>query len=120
MDLPPTTFMRAPASMAMLHLSWAGDLAFATGDSLAPTARLFGYTGGLITCAQRSAMSQADLVLRDLFVRRKGHWRQSPDSPTARHKPPADQGAHQRAASPPPTHVAAGADAAHRGPPLRG
>ena len=68
-DLPATTFLSAPASLAMLHLSWAGDLAFATGDSLSPTARLFGYTGGLIACAQCSAMSQADLVLRDLFVR---------------------------------------------------
>ena len=48
----------------MLHLTWAGDLAFASGDSLAPTARLIGYTGGLITCAQRSAYGQADLILR--------------------------------------------------------
>ena len=53
----------------MLHLTWAGDLAFASSDSLAPTARLFGYTGGLITNAQRSAFGQADLVLCDLFVR---------------------------------------------------
>ena len=68
-DLPPTEFLREPASLAILHLAWAGDLAFASSDSLAPTARLFGYTGGLITSAQRSAMSQADLVLRDLFVR---------------------------------------------------
>ena len=67
-DLPPTEFLRAPASLAMLHLTWAGDLAFASSNSLAPTARLFGYTGGFITCAQRSAMSQADLVLRALFV----------------------------------------------------
>ena len=36
---------------------------------LAPTARLFGYTGGLITGAQRSAFGQADLVLCDLFAR---------------------------------------------------
>jgi hypothetical protein len=68
-DLPPTEFLREPASLAILHLTWAGDLAFASGDSLAPTARLFGYTGGLITCAQRTAMGQADLVLCDLFCR---------------------------------------------------
>jgi hypothetical protein len=68
-DLPATTFLSAPASTAMLHLTWAGELAFATSDSLAPTARFFGYTGGLITCAQRSAMSQADVVMRDLFIR---------------------------------------------------
>ena len=68
-DLPPTAYLREPASAAMLHLTWAGDLAFASSDSLAPTARLFGYTGGLITSAQRSAFGQADLVLCDLFVR---------------------------------------------------
>ena len=62
-------FLRAPASHAMLQLTWAGDMAFASDDSLAPTARLFGYTGGLITCAQRTAMSQADTIFCDLFVR---------------------------------------------------
>ena len=68
-NLPPTAYLREPAAAAMLHLTWAGDLAFASSDSLAPTARLFGYTGGLITGAQRSAFGQADLVLCDLFVR---------------------------------------------------
>jgi hypothetical protein len=68
-DLPPTTYLREPAAAAMLHLTWAGDLAFASSDSLAPTTRLFGYTGGLVTNAQRSAFGQADLVLGDLFAR---------------------------------------------------
>ena len=53
----------------MLHFTWAGDFAFASGDSLAPTAQLFGFTGGFITTTQRTTMGQADIVLCDLFVR---------------------------------------------------
>jgi hypothetical protein len=68
-DLPPTTFLREPAAAAMLHLTWAGDLAFASSDSLAPTARLFGYIGGMVTNAQRSAFGQADITLSDLFAK---------------------------------------------------
>jgi hypothetical protein len=67
--LPPTQFLRPPASHAMLQLTWAGDMAFGSDDSLAPTARLFGYTGGLITCEQRTAKSQADTIFIDLFLR---------------------------------------------------
>ena len=48
---------------------WSGEFAFANGSSLAAVGRLFGYTGGLITTAQRTAMGQADVVLCDLFVR---------------------------------------------------
>ena len=54
-DQPPTLFMCEPASLAMLNLTWSGDFAFVSGDSLAPTARLFGYTGGFITTTQRTA-----------------------------------------------------------------
>jgi hypothetical protein len=68
-DLPATEYLREPASAALLRMTWGGDLAFASSDSMAPTARLFGYSGSLITNAQRSAGSLADSVLCDLFVR---------------------------------------------------
>ena len=48
-DLPPTKCMREPTSLALLQLAWAGDFAFLSGDSLAATARPFGYTGSFIT-----------------------------------------------------------------------
>ena len=48
---------------------WSGEFAFANVVSLAAVGRLFGYTGGLITTSQRTAMSQADVVLCDLFVK---------------------------------------------------
>jgi hypothetical protein len=68
-DLPGTKFMRAHASAALLQMVWSGEFAFANGVSLAAVGRLFGYTGGLITTSQRTAMSQADMVFCDLFVR---------------------------------------------------
>ena len=68
-DLPGTVYLRAPASQALLQLVWSGDFAFASGGSLAAVGRLFGYRGGLITTTQRTAMSQADVVMCDLFIR---------------------------------------------------
>ena len=50
-------------------MNWSGEFAFANGVSLAAVGRLFGYTGGLITTSQRTAMSQADVVFCDLFVK---------------------------------------------------
>jgi hypothetical protein len=67
--LPATVYLRAPASQALLQLVWSGYFAFASGCSLAAVGRLFGYTGGLITKTQRTAMGQADVVLCDLFIR---------------------------------------------------
>ena len=58
-DLPGTVYLRAPASQALLQLVWSGDFAFASGGSLAAVGHLFGYTGGLITKSQRTAMGQA-------------------------------------------------------------
>ena len=67
--MPATVYLRAPASQALLQLVWSGEFAFASGGSLAAVGRLFGYTGGLITVSQRTAMGQADVVFCDLFIR---------------------------------------------------
>ena len=70
-DLPSTEFLRAPTSHTLLQLRWAGEFAFASGGSLAAVGRLFGYTGGLISISQRTAMGQADIMFCDLFARLK-------------------------------------------------
>jgi hypothetical protein len=68
-DLPGANFLRAPASAALLQMYWSGEFAFANGVSLAAVGRLFGYTGGLITTSQRTAMSQAGVIFCELFVK---------------------------------------------------